>query len=180
MHILAISGSLRAGSSNTELLRAAALLAMPPTRVTLYEGLADLPAFNPDLLEHAPGAVLSLRTQIGTADGLLISSPEYGHGVPGALKNALDWLFSGEEMIDKPVAIFNASPLSVYADASLRETITVMSACLVAEASVTMPVPVRNLDAAAMVAHPEVAATLRAALAAFTQSIQAGEAIPDK
>ncbi len=176
MHILAISGSLRVGSSNTELLRAAALLATPSVRVTLYEGLADLPAFNPDLMEDAPGMVLFLRAQVGAAAGLLISSPEYGHGMPGPLKNALDWLFSGEQMIDKPVAILNASPLSVYADASLRETIKLMSARLVATASVTMPVSMRNLDAAAMAAVPEVAATLRAALAVLAQSIQAGEA----
>ncbi len=180
MRILAISGSLRAKSSNTELLRAAALLAPASMGISFYEGLGELPAFNPDLLDHPPDPVLRLREQIGTADGLLISSPEYGHGVPGTLKNALDWLFSGEEMIDKPVAILNASLLSVHADASLRETITVMSARLVAEASVTRPVPVRNIDAPGMVAHPEVAATLRGALAAFTQSIQASEAIPDR
>ena len=171
MHVLAISGSLRAGSSNTELLRAAALLAAPPMRVTLYEGLAELPAFNPDLLERAPGTVLSLRAQVGAAAGLLISSPEYGHGVPGTLKNALDWLFSGEEMIDKPVAVLNASPLSVYANASLHETITVMSARLIAAASITMLVPVRHLDAAGMVACPEVASTLRVALAAFARAV---------
>ena len=90
----------------------------------------------------------------------------------GTLKNALDWLFSGEEMIDKPVAIFNASPLSVHADASLRETITVMSARLVVAASVTMPVPVRDLDAAGMLARPEVVSTLRTALAALAHAIR--------
>ncbi len=149
-------------------------LAAPPVRIVLYEGLAELPAFNPDLMESLPSTVVSLREQIGAADGLLISSPEYGHGVPGALKNALDWLFSGEEMMGKPVAILNASPLSTHADSSLRETITVMSARLVEEASVTMPAPVRNLDAAGMIALPAVAATLRGALAALAGAIDAG------
>jgi len=94
IHLLAISGSLRAHSSNTETLRALTLLAPPEVTITPFDGLAALPHFNPDHDVEGmalPEAVQSLRAQIEAADGIVISSPEYAHGVPGSLKNALDW-----------------------------------------------------------------------------------------
>ena len=110
MRILAISGSLRRISSNTTLLRAIDALAPPGVEVTLYDGLADLPAFNPDFEGAEPSSVLAFRGQLKSADGVFISSPEYAHGVPGSLKNALDWIVGSGELVDKPVAILNASP----------------------------------------------------------------------
>src|SRR5678815_5767847 len=98
MRILAISGSLRRVSSNTTLLRVVGVLAPAGVEVTLYEGLADLPAFNPDLEGAEPSSLLAFRAQLKEADGAFISSPEYAHGVPGSLKNALDWIVgSGEQ-----------------------------------------------------------------------------------
>src|SRR4051812_40146447 len=111
--ILAISGSLRSRSSSTEALRAAALLAAPRIEVKIFEGLAGLPPFNPDLNEEgpkAPALVRDFRARIGAADAVLICSPEYAHGVPGSLKNALDWLVSAPEMLFKPVGLLNISP----------------------------------------------------------------------
>ena len=99
--LLGLSGSLRARSSNTEALRAAAMLAPEWATVTLFSGLAGLPHFNPDLdVEGAvlPVPVREFRAQVDAADALLICSPEYAHGVPGSLKNALDWLVSGAEI----------------------------------------------------------------------------------
>src|SRR5215213_1044561 len=139
MRILAISGSLRRVSSNTSLLGAAALLAPEGVEVIVYDGLGDLPHFNPDLEANEPPAVTGLRAQVRAADGLLISSPEYAHGVPGSLKNALDWLVGGDEFIDKPVALLNATPPATWAQASLAETVTVMSGRLVHEASIEVP-----------------------------------------
>ena len=96
MRILAISGSLRAASSNTALLRAAGALAPEGVEVVLYEGLAGLPHFNPDLDDldtgTAPPAVVGFRSRLDASDGVSISSPEYAHGVPGAMKNAIDWV----------------------------------------------------------------------------------------
>ena len=88
IRLLAISGSLRARSSNTEVLRAAARLAPASTEVRLFDGLALLPAFNPD--DDVPDRPLAagvrrLRDEVARADALLISTPEYAHGVPGAL-----------------------------------------------------------------------------------------------
>ena len=167
MKLLAISGSLRAVSSNTALLRAAARLAPERMEVRLYGGLGDLPHFNPDLEESEPPSVTDLRAQVRWADGLLISSPEYAHGVPGVLKNALDWLVGGEEFVYKPVALFNASPRATHAQASLMETVKTMSGRLVTEASIDVPLLGRNLDEHGIVEDPEISASIRAALAAL-------------
>ena len=172
MKILAISGSLRAVSSNTALLRAAARLAPPGVEIELYGGLGDLPHFNPDLEGHEPPAVTDFIARVRAADGLLISSPEYAHGVPGAMKNALDWLVSDEEFMGKPVALFNASPLATYAQAALLETITVMSARIVPEAFIAVPVSGKKLDENGIAAHPEISATVRTALEAFARAIE--------
>ena len=176
MRILAVSGSLRAASTNTSLLRVAAVLAPPDVEVALWGGLADIPPFNPDLEEDPPAPpVADLRTRIDAADGLLISSPEYAHGVPGVLKNALDWLVGGSEIVEKPVALWNASATATHAQASLVEILTVMSAHLVAEASVTVPLASSRLDEATLLADPAVTGALRAALEAFARVLRARE-----
>lgn len=171
MHILAISGSLRLQSSNTTLLRAAALLAPKGVAITIYQGLGDLPHFNPDLEGSEPPTVRDFRARLEASDGVLISSPEYAHGVPGVLKNALDWVVGSGELVDKPVALLNPSPRSTYAQASLTEILTVMTAYLVAEASQTVPLAGKKLDEAGIVAHPEIGPTLQAAIDAFVRAI---------
>ncbi len=172
LSILAISGSLRSRSTNTELLIALASLAPADVTVELYDGLDRLPHFNPDLESTEPGAVMDLKRRLARADGLLISSPEYARGVPGSLKNALDWLVSGSEFVDKPVALLSASSRSTYAFESLRTTLTTMSGCFVNEASITVPLLGRSLDAPAIVADPELSQSLRAALEALCLAIR--------
>jgi len=170
--LLAISGSLRRGSTNTALLLAAAQLAPAHVTVQLYDELAALPHFNPDLLGDEPASVTRLRRRIAQADGLLISSPEYARGVAGALKNALDWLVSGSEFVAKPVAILNASPRAHHADDALRLTVTTMSGRLIESASISFELLGRNLDAAAIVADAALSAALRRALQAFCDAIE--------
>lgn len=172
MRILAISGSLRRASSNTALLRAAAALAPEGVEVIVYEGLGALPHFNADLEETEPSSVKDFRAQLRMSDGVLISSPEYAHGVPGVLKNALDWLVGGEEFIGKLVALLNASPRSTYAQASLTEILTVMSGRIVPEASITVSLLGKNLDEDEIVSHGEIAGALRAALVAFARAVE--------
>src|SRR5580658_832963 len=173
MRILAISGSLRANSSNTAVLMAAARLAPAGTEIVLYDGLAGLPHFNPDLdTDDAPAPVRALRRDIGQSDGLLISSPEYARGVPGSLKNALDWLVSSLEFPEKPVALINASQRSTHADAQLRVTLTTMSARLIEAASITLPLLGRGLDADGIVADAGLSAQLRDALAQLADAIR--------
>jgi len=124
---------------NAVVLRAAARLAPPEVHVELFGGLGSLPLFNPELEATMPAPVRTLHERVASSDALLIASPEYAHGVTGVLKNALDWLVSFEGFVDKRVAIFNASPRSVHADAQLREVLTTMSADLVAEACLALP-----------------------------------------
>ncbi|WP_218081697.1 NADPH-dependent FMN reductase [Anthocerotibacter panamensis] len=172
IRILAISGSLRRISSNTKLLQAACTLAPEGIEITVYRGLGGLPHFNPDLEGAEPPSVLDFRTQIQTSDGVLISSPEYAHGVPGVLKNALDWLVGSGELVGKPVALLQASPRAVYAQASLNEIITVMDARIVAEASRTLPLIGQKLDEAGLVAHPETSSVLHAVIEALVDRIK--------
>src|SRR5688572_28949006 len=126
IRLLTISGSLRSRSTNTEVLRALALLAPLWVTVRQYEGLATLPGFNPDLDGEnmtPPAAVQDLRSEIANADAIVICSPEYAHGVPGSLKNALDWLVSVPDVVHKPTALVNVSPRSTHAQFSLAETL---------------------------------------------------------
>lgn len=168
MRILAISGSLRAGSSNTALLLAAARLAPPPMAIVLYDGLAALPHFNPDLdTDDPPAPVRALRREVGSCQGLLLCSPEYARGVAGAMKNALEWLVGSHEFPGKPVALINASQRATHADAQLRLTLTTMSARLIEAASITLPLLGRGLDADGIAQDGELSARLRAALAEF-------------
>ena len=165
MRILAISGSLRAASTNTAVLRAAARLAPQGVDVIPYDGLAALPFFDPDLDGEAPpGPVLDLRAEVCRSDALLICSPEYARGVAGALKNALDWLVSSADFPGKPAAVINASQRATHADASLRLILDTMSARLVASASITLPLLGRGLDADGIAVDPVLSDQLRAAL----------------
>ena len=164
--ILAISGSLRTTSSNTSLLQAAALIAPPGIELTLYDGLDQLPHFNPDLDgEGVAASVADLRQQVRNADGVIFSVPEYAHGLPGTLKNALDWLVGTGEFVEKPVALFNASARGTYAQAQLTETLTVMTARVLP--GVTLPLTGNRITAEQIAADPTMSAMLREALERF-------------
>ena len=167
--LLAISGSLRASSINTAALEAMALVAPDDVEVVLYRDLARLPAFNPDEdeEERLPPAVAALRTLVRQSDGLVIAAPEYAHGVPGALKNALDWLVASDAIPGKPIALLNAAPRAFHAQSALRETLATMAARLVPEAFVTLPLGSRTLGAAAIAADPRLADRLREAIEAL-------------
>ncbi len=166
-HVLAIAGSLRAASINAALLRACARLAPEGMRVQVYGGLGALPLFNPDLEGAPPREVRALRDAVAAADALLLASPEYAHGVSGAMKNALDWLVSFEPFYGKPVAVPNASPRARHAHAALCETLRTMSASLVEEANIALPLLGSGLDEQGMVDSPAVSAGIRTLLAAL-------------
>src|SRR5262245_35593254 len=169
-HLLTVSGSLRAGSSNAALLAAAAFVAPVGLTVAGDRALGSLPAFNPDREEAAvrlPPAVRRWKTALAAADMLLISTPEYAHGIPGALKNALDWVVGSGELVGKPVGVINLSAASRFAFPQLIEVLTVMSANVVAEATVVLDLPRRGLDAVQLAADPVVAAALGEVLAAL-------------
>jgi chromate reductase len=137
--IIGISGSLRTVSLSTALLNAAATLAPRYVKLVVYDGIGNLPHFNPELdKEPVPPAVLDFRSQLNSSGGVVISTPEYAHGIPGALKNALDWLLASGELYEKPVALFSPSPYARFAHASLIETLTVMMARLIPDAFINV------------------------------------------
>jgi chromate reductase len=177
MRIVAISGSLRAGSSNTAALRAAARLAPEGARIVPFDGIAALPFFNPDLDgEAVPAPVGAVRALIGSVDGILISSPEYARGVAGVLKNALDWLVGSQEFPNKPVALINTSPRATHALAALTLTLETMSARIATDACVTLPLLGGTWDEFSIVADPALAGPLRDAMANFAAFIAAARA----
>ena len=176
MRVLALSGSLRRASINSALLRAVRRLAPPSVAVTVFTELAALPLFNPDLDPDPPLPVQALRHAIAAADAFLIASPEYAHGVSAPMKNALDWLVSFEPFVGKPVAVLNASPRAQHAYAALLETLATMSAVLVPQACVALPLLGSGLDEEGMVRDPGVAAAIHGVLESLRAGAAAGTA----
>ncbi|MDZ8053745.1 MAG: NADPH-dependent FMN reductase [Aulosira sp. ZfuVER01] len=176
MKILAISGSLRPGSANTSLLKAAATLVAEGIDLTIYEGLADLPHFNPELDGDTPPiSVRNLREQFQTSDGVLICTPEYAYGMPGVLKNALDWIVSSGELVGKPVATISASPSEFGADkahASLVLTLTALAANIIEGASLTVPFVSKKLNGKGELIDPDTVQSLRATIDALVRGIE--------
>jgi NAD(P)H-dependent FMN reductase len=173
LRLLAISGSLRRESSNTAMLRAMAAVAPDDIAVTLFDGIGALPHFNPDIEFDPLDAVTAYRAALTEADGILISCPEYAHGIPGVMKNALDWVVGSGELVDKPIALVRPSPRAAYAQAALMEVLWTMSGKLIEEAFVTVQTMGRILPAEGMAADPEIANALRGSLAALARVIRA-------
>jgi chromate reductase len=136
IRILGLSGSLRSGSHNTALLRAAAMSLPSGAELEVFDGLRDLPAYDADLdtPETEPASVARLREAIASVDGVLIATPEFNGSIPGALKNALDWAsrpFPDNALRGKPVAVVGASTGlfgAVWAQAEVKKVLGIIGA----------------------------------------------------
>lgn len=129
LKVLAICGSTRKSSSNLNLIKAIADLTSEAFDINIFNGLSELPHYNPDLdNENAPHQVIDYRRQLKEADGVLICTPEYAIGVPGTLKNAIDWTVSSMEFSKKPVALITASLSGEKAHKSLLGTLLIIEA----------------------------------------------------
>ncbi|HKO92562.1 MAG TPA: NADPH-dependent FMN reductase [Polyangiaceae bacterium] len=179
VHFLALCGSLRRVSSNLSLLRAALLLVPAGVDMHIAEPLDRLPHFNPDLdLEPAIPSVARFRQEVAAAAALVICSPEYAFGVPGVLKNALDWLVSSGELYDKPLALLTASPNhggAAHAQQHLRDTLRAQQARLVPGASGSIPFVRTRFDAAGALVDAELSQALSADLAALAEAARTAE-----
>jgi len=151
------------------LLRALAKLAPSGMTVSLYEGVGELPHFNVDLdTDSPPSTVDAFRSLLRSADAVVISSPEYARGVPGSLKNALDWIVSSGELVDKPVILINASTTGgETAQAQLIGTLKMMTANVLEKASLTGAMVRKALDEHGNVVEPELRDRLRGCLEAL-------------
>lgn len=171
MRILAISGSLRRGSFNTSLAAAASGLAPGDVEVELYDGLGDVPGYDPESEgDDAPAAVDELRRRIDAADALLIVTPEYNGSIPGALKNLIDWASRPHResaLWGKTVAIAGASPTSygaIWAQNDLRRVLGIAGARVI-EGEVSVPAAHEAFDAEGHLVDERVAERLAAQLA---------------
>jgi chromate reductase, NAD(P)H dehydrogenase (quinone) len=175
LKILAISGSLRSSSSNTTILRAMCELAPDLIQCSIYEGIGELPHFNPELDREIPlPPVQNWRTQLQEADGILFCTPEYAHGVPGVLKNALDWIVSSGEFMHKPTAVISASPApdgGAKANASLVQTLEVMMADIAIGSTLCIPAISAKLNDRGEITHPDLLLSLQSLLNTLVGSI---------
>jgi chromate reductase, NAD(P)H dehydrogenase (quinone) len=177
LRILAISGSLRRASTNTAALEALAKLAPEGVKVLVYRDLGRLPPFNPDddiEGKPKPEPVATLRALVDASDALVIAAPEYAHGLPGALKNALDWLVASETFAGKPTALINTAPRAFHAQASLREILSTMAARLTPEAFVSISLTGKTVTPEEILADPVCARRLTESLTALIAATRAG------
>lgn len=163
--ILAISGSLRAGSSNNIIIKIVAGMVSPDVEFTIYDGLAAIPAF--DDTENKP--VDDFRRLIREADGIFICTPEYAFGVPGALKNALDWTVSSGDFDKKPVALVTASSVGDKGHASLLHTLTALSANVAPDATLLISFVRAKLNDKGAIKDAATAEALRSVLDALVR-----------
>lgn len=130
MKVVGLSGSLRAGSSNEKLLKACAALA-PDIELSISTEIGQMPHFSPELdVEPLPAAVARFRAALDACDGVIVSCPEYAHGIPGSFKNALDWLVSTMVINNKPLLLISGGE---YVHPQLAEVLQTMSVKLLPE-----------------------------------------------
>jgi chromate reductase, NAD(P)H dehydrogenase (quinone) len=176
MRILGISGSLRADSANSTLIRLAASLPDPEVEFEIHHGIGTLPFFSPERDDaNASREVGEFREALKRADGILICTPEYAFGMPGALKNALDWTVSSGEFDRKPVAALSASPTYAGGDkahASLLLVLGALSARVAEKGSFPIPVIYKRISKTGEVIDPSVLALLSGVMAELKAEIR--------
>jgi chromate reductase len=182
IRVLAISGSLRRGSHNTKLLRAATTLMAVGSELTLWDSLKDVPPFDEDDEAGPPHtAVARLRQSVARADALLIATPEYNHSVPGQLKNALDWLsrpLAGNPVQRKPAAVIGASTGifgAVWAQAETRKILDALGA-QVLDRELPVPTAAEQFGDDGRMLDGELEAQLRELLAHLTDGARVASA----
>jgi chromate reductase, NAD(P)H dehydrogenase (quinone) len=144
--------------------------------VDIYRGIGDLPHFNPELDDgRVLPSVRDWRDRLQTSDGILFCTPEYAHGVPGALKNALDWIVSSGEFMHKPTAVISASPSpdgGEKANAALVQTLRVMMADIPTGAILCIPAVSAKLNDRGEIIDPQTVRSLASLLATLIKTVE--------
>jgi chromate reductase len=170
--IFAISGSLRAGSSNHNILMALSKMMPSEVNYIIYDGLAHIPAFDPGIdNENPPATVSALRDQLAEADGIIICTPEYAYGVPGTLKNALDWMVSSASFSGKPTGLITASTDGENAHEAMIKILGAIDAKLSPETTLLIQFVRSKMDAEGDIVDPDTAKKLNELSNAFMNSI---------
>jgi NAD(P)H-dependent FMN reductase len=160
-NIFAISGSLRLGSSNHAILQALGKMMPPYINYSIYNGLSEIPAFDPGLEnDEPPAAVTAFHKQVSEADAIIICTPEYAYGVPGALKNALDWTVSSAPFSGKPTALITASTGGENAHEALIKILGAIDANLIKEATLLISFVRSKMDGEGNIIDRETAGKL--------------------
>ena len=171
--ILAISGSLRRNASNSHIVRVIASMAPQDVEVVIYDGLGNLPHFND--ADTAPETVVDFRRQVKEADGVFICTPEYAFGVPGMLKNCLDWTVGSGEFDRKPVAFISAATGGENAYASLLLTLTALSTNLAPGASLLISFIRSKLDGNGAIKDPATYEGVKSVLDVLIDTIKTSQ-----
>jgi chromate reductase len=177
MRVLGISGSLRAGSYNTALLRAAVELAPGDMTVETFGALRDIPLYDEDVRQRGlPPSVQSLRDAIAAADGVLLVTPEYNYSVPGVLKNAIDWASRppAQPFDGKPIAIMGASPGrlgTARAQYHLRQSFVFLNGIVMPQPEVMVGGADKQVDAAGRLGDEDTRRRIGAFMQAFAEWI---------
>jgi chromate reductase, NAD(P)H dehydrogenase (quinone) len=183
VEIAAIAGSLRSASWARSLLRAVAKRQPVNVRVTVWDGLEAVPLFNEDDEDPVPAGVAEMRQLIERSDALLIATPEYNRGIPGVLKNALDWAsrpYGASVLTDKPIAVVGTSPLPSGAASALlgvHEVVSLLRAQVV-EADLAIGQVHTRIDGEGKISDPELATRVTELLVKLAQSARAGRSEP--
>jgi chromate reductase, NAD(P)H dehydrogenase (quinone) len=174
VYVVLISGSTRAGSTNTAALRTATELDVPGVVATLWERLVDIPAFVPDDNAEPPAAVTALRLLLASADAVVFCTPEYAGTLPGSFKNAIDWLVGSGELYRTPVAWINVGHpgRGAGAEATLATVLGYVDADVIEHACVRIPVGREVVGPDGTVDDPDVRARLAAQLAAVAEHVR--------
>jgi NAD(P)H-dependent FMN reductase len=155
-------------STNLSLIKAIANISDAYFSITIFNGLDMLPHFNPDLdIEPAPQTIIDFRKQLKEADGILICTPEYAMGVPGTLKNAIDWTVSSCEFSHKPVALITASSVGQKGHTALLETLQVIECAITDETQLLISFSKTKINDKGQITDPETLEKVKQLIQAF-------------
>ena len=171
--ILAISGSLRPDSSSRQILRFLQILPAAGFEFSFFNAMDTLPHFNDPVTD--PPAVKAMKLALADAAGVVICTPGYAFGVPGSLKNMLDWTVGSGDLVHKPVALITASSSGDKAHASLLATLTALSAIVPAEHTLLIPFIRSKLDANGNITDPVVSDALKQLWQSFLDGLTQSE-----
>jgi chromate reductase len=170
--VVAISGSTRQNSTNHSLIKAIADLSSARLDITIIDVIANLPQFNPDNDgDNVANEVVEFRKQLHHADGVIICTPEYAHGVPGALKNAIDWTISSSSFPHKPTMLITASTGGHFGHKSLLETLKAIDAENIDNLQMVIPFVKTKINPDNKITDEKTLADVKSLIAAFIETI---------